>query len=557
MKSADSGCEKGVYLKLQNLTRRLICTAQIVTLVVLSLGTFNPQSIAADVVVVRPKTWSPALQQWKQYRESQGHEIVELDSAQAAETVRAAIKQVADTKPNTLKFILLASDVGVLPNQQIAIPVFYHPSTALIKFGGDEQIASDCSFGDLDGDDLPDVAVGRIPADSPQQLQQLLARTIDFERSQDAERWRREVHVIAGVGGFGALADGAIEMTTRRFLSDRIPGWADVTMTQASPQSPFCPDPWRFSETTINRMNQGGMFWVYIGHGHVKTLDYLRCNNQWLPIMTNENVPQVKIGPNSPIGLFLACYTGAFDAVEDSLAEQLVTHDNGLVAAIASSRVSGPYGLAMLSSGMLTECFEHKTATLGEILLNAKREMMQPKVQKPSENAAVSKDQSQLLSALASALSPEGYDLAAERQEHVWMMNLIGDPLLRLNYPHEVTLQQLAQAKPGERIAVRGTSPSAGKLLVELAYRRDQLKPNLKQLDAFSPDGDSRQRAQQTYESANARVVAQTDAQVKGGEFSVALDIPADLPRGKYCVRAFLNGQPSWAVGYQVVSIRP
>jgi TusA-related sulfurtransferase len=541
--------------QLQSVNSRWIRGPLLVTFLLFSLLGFSSIIEAADVVVVRPKAWSSALQPWKLYRESQGHEILEVDSAQSAETIRASIRQVAATKPNTLKFILLASDVGVLPNQQVAIPVFYHASTALIKFGGDEQIASDSTFGDLDGDDLPDVAVGRMPADSPQQLTKLLARTIDFERSQAAARWRREVHVVAGVGGFGALADGAIEMTTRRFLSDRIPGWADVTMTQASPQSPFCPDPWRFSETTINRMNQGGMLWVYIGHGHVKTLDYLRCNNEWLPIMTNENVPQVRIGPNSPIGLFLACYTGAFDAVEDSLAEQLVTHDNGLVAAIASSRVSGPYGLAMLSSGMLTECFERKTTTIGEILLNAKRDMMRPIA--PVDKVAGTKDQSQMLSALATALSPEGYDLAAERQEHVWMMNLIGDPLLRLNHPHEVALLELAQAKPGERMTVHGTSPAAGKLLVELAYRRDQLKPNLKQLDAFSPDGDSRQRAQQTYEAANARVVAQTESDIAGGEFSVSLDVPADLPRGKYCVRAFLGGQPSWAVGYQVVSIRP
>lgn len=509
---------------------------------------------AADVVVVRPQGWSAAIQEWKLYREAQGHEIAELDSDQSAEAIRTAIKKVADAKPNTLKFILLACDVGVLPNQQIAVPVFYHRSTALIKFGGDEHIASDSTFGDLDGDDVPEVAVGRIPADSPQQLTKLLAKSISFERSQDAARWRRDVHVIAGVGGFGALADGAIEMTTRRFLADRIPGWADVTMTQASPQSPFCPDPWRFSETTVERLNQGGMLWIYIGHGHVKTLDYLRCANQWLPIMTNENLPQVKIGSKSPIGLFLACYTGAFDAVEDSLAEQLVTHDDGLVAAIASSRVSGPYGLAMLSSGMLTQCFEHKTATLGEILLNAKRQMMKPQAIEKSE---VPKDQSQMLNALASALSPEGYDLAAERQEHVWMMNLIGDPLLRLNYPNELTLDELPQAKPGDRLTVHGSCPIAGQLHIELAYRRDQLKPNLTQLDAFSSDIEDRKRAQQTYESANARVVSQADHAISGGDFSMQIDVPDDLPRGKYAVRAFLTGQTTWAVGYRVITVRP
>ena len=515
---------------------------------------------ADDVIVVRPQAWSAATAPWRAYRESQGYSVTELDSAKSAESIRADIKRIAAQQPNSLKFILLASDVGVLPNQQIAIPVFYHRSTALVKFGGDEQIASDSTFGDLDDDEVPDVAVGRIPADSPEQLEKMLARAINFERNQDVERWRRDVHVIAGVGGFGALADGAIEMTTRRFLADRIPGWADLSMTQASPQSLFCPDPWRFSETTIERLNQGGMFWVYIGHGHVKTLDYLRCNNEWLPIMTNDNLPQIKIGAKSPIALFLACYTGAFDAVEDSLAEQLVTHDNGVVAAIAASRVSGPYGLAMLSSGMLTECFEKKTATLGEIMLNAKRAMMKPEPQpgiQPDGSAAPTKDYSQLLNALAGALSPEGYDLAAERQEHVWMMNLIGDPLLRLHYPTDLQLNALPQTKPGERILVRGSSSMAGQLQVELAYRREQTVPNLSQPDAFSPDVDARNRAQATYQSANSRVLAKAIASIDQGDFEVPIEVPADLARGKYCIRVFLSGQTTWATGYQTLSIRP
>ncbi len=198
-------------------------------------------------------------------------------------------------------------------------------------------------------------------------------------------------------------------------------------------------------------MNQGSMFWIYIGHGHVKTLDFLRCNNEWLPIMTHEHLAQVDTGSKSPVALFLACYTGAFDAVEDSLAEQLVTHERGAIASIAASRVSGPYGLAMLSSGMLTECFEHRTGTLGTVLLNAKRSMMQPpKIQPVDTKAVGAKDQSQLLNALASALSPEGYDLQAERQEHVWMMNLLGDPLLKINYPSEV---QLKPIEPRNRVS--------------------------------------------------------------------------------------------------------
>lgn len=137
------------------------------------------------------------------------------------------------------------------------------------------------------------------------------------------------------------------------------------------------------------------------------------------------------------------------------------------------------------------------------------------------------------------------------------MMNLIGDPLLRIHHPVEIQLQDLAQAKPGERIKICGTSALAGQLQVELAYRRDQSVPNLVQLDAFSADADNRKRAQATYLSANSRVLSQAEAVVSEGNFEVPLDVPADLPRGKYAVRLFLSGQKTWATGYQTIAIRP
>ncbi len=542
-------------------TRKLLLISWIC---LLAFACLAPPLHSADVIVVRPAAWSGALAQWKTYRQGQGHIVHELDSARSVETIRQSIRTIAEAHPMSLKFILLASDVGVLPDQQIAVPVNYYPSTAMVKLGGDESIASDNAYGDLDGDDVPDVAVGRIPADSPEQLASVLARTMAFERLQDVNRWRRDVHVIAGVGGFGALADGVIEMTTRRFLSDRIPGWADLTMTQASPQSPYCPDPWRFSEVAVQRLNQGGMFWVYIGHGHVQNLDYLRCDNQWLPILTHEHLPQINVQENSPIAIFLACYTGAFDAVEDSLAEQLVLHPRGPVAALGASRVSGPYGLAMLANGMLSECFEQHTPTLGEVVLNAKRRMMEQRSDQSAPTAtrdepaqSMPADQTALLSALASALSPEGHNLAAERQEHVWMMNLIGDPLLQLNYPSTLELLELPQCKPGDRLQVCGSSQMAGQLVVELAYRREQTKPNLPQLDAFLPQLANRTITQGKYESANQRVICETRVPITIGEFTAELNIPPELARGKYCVRAFLSGKGTWGIGYQVVSIRP
>lgn len=505
-----------------------------------------------DTIVIRPAAWEEALGQWKTYRQQQGHHIAEIDAGLDSRAIRQAILKLSAAQAVPPRFVLLAGDVTARPES--TVPTFYQASTAMCQFGGDATIASDNPFGDLDDDSIPELAVGRIPADSAEQLRAALARVIDFEQQQDYSTWRRDVHVVAGVGGFGPVADSVIEMTTRRFLADRIPGWSDMSMTQASTKSHYCPDPWRFSEACIERMNQGGMFWVYIGHGHVKTLDYVRAGEEWLPILTHEHVPAINVGGRPPIAIFLACYTGAFDAIDDSLAEQLMLSATGPIAALAASRVSGPYGLAMLSDGLLWSCFDQQTETLGEVILHAKQRLLQPEAKQdnPAHDA-----QLQMIGAIASALSPTGYDLEAERREHVWEMNLLGDPLLRLNHPGALTLTIPDHAAPGEVLSIRGNSDIAGGLSLELVFRREQVRKELDQLQVALETEDGRDAFQQRYHSANERVLVRREQLLKrAGDFQIDLEIPRDLPRGKYALRAFQSGQAAWRVGYQELSVR-
>lgn len=528
----------------------------------------HPQSV--DTVVVRPAAWAGALGPWKAYRQAQGHRIAEVDASPDAQVIRSAIARLAEAQTDPIRYVLLAGDVSASASQ--TIPACYYDSTAMSQFGGDAKLASDNPYADLDGDDYPDLAIGRIPADSAEQLQQVLARVMAFEQQRDFSAWRRDVHVVAGVGGFGAVADSVIEMTTRRFLADRIPGWSNLSMTQASVDSHYCPDPWRFSEACVGRLNQGGMFWVYIGHGHVKTLDYVRAGDDWLPILTHDHVPTVDVGSRPPIAVFLACYTGAFDAVEECLAEELMLSPSGPIAALAASRVSGPYGLAMLSDGLLSSCFDDQVGTLGEVVLRAKQQLLQSSAQANTAPSHVLANtapgpvpasttpramQLQMIDAIASAMSPADYDLAAERREHVWQMNLLGDPLLRLCHPGPLTLQVAERAAAGETLHIAGHSDVPGKLLVELVLRRDQVRKELDSLavDLLSQVG--RDGFQQRYRAANQRIVIQRDQPLAAaGDFSIELAIPAELPRGKYAVRAFLAGQATCRAGYCELNIR-
>ena len=541
---------------------------------------------SVDTVVVRPAKWSDALHAWKDYRQSQGHRIAEVDAQLDPSAIRAAIAHLAAAQSKPLRYVLLAGDVS--SQAATTVPTFYQDSSAMSQFGGDATIASDNPYGDLDEDGLPELAVGRIPADTPEQLRAALARVQSFEQQADYSKWRRDVHVVAGVGGFGPVADSMIELTTRGFLADRIPGWSDLSMTQASLASQYCPDPYRFSETCVGRMNQGGMFWVYIGHGHIKTLDYLRAGDDWLPILTAAHVPTVDVGQRPPIAVFLACYTGAFDATEDSLAEELVLSSTGPIAAIAASRVSGPYGLAMLSDGLLSSCFDQQTATLGEVVLQAKQRMLRgpesliappesliaPPIKSPTHQATSSQlsisssnhtpptpsprtNQLQMIGALAAALSPAGYDLLAERREHVWQMNLLGDPLLQLCHPHPLELQIAERAAPGDNLRIAGRSDMAGKMSVELVWRRDQVRRDLDSLPVDLQTEAGRDAFQQRYQAANQRVLVQRELPLQAaGDFFTELTIPPTLPRGKYAIRCFVEGTQAWCAGYHELSVR-
>jgi hypothetical protein len=255
---------------------------------------------------------------------------------------------VAAANPQRLKYLLLIGDVA--STEVIAagdycrtIPTFYVDSTAMVRFGSEPHIATDNPYGDMDNDGLPELAVGRIPCDNERELRSWIERLIQHEEHNDFSEWRRRVHVVAGVGGFGVLIDSAVEMTAKQFLSQGIPHGYSISLTQASPTSPYCPPPSEFANTTINRFNEGGLFWIYMGHGNIRHLDFIQDQDRWHCIMDEQCLPkssQVReitqsavFSPATPVRLMQK---------RIRFAERLIKQPNGPVAALAGSRHDRP-----------------------------------------------------------------------------------------------------------------------------------------------------------------------------------------------------------------------
>ncbi|MBS0207912.1 MAG: hypothetical protein JSS27_03065 [Planctomycetes bacterium] len=496
---------------------------------------------AVDTVVVCPAEYRQALEPWLVYRRSQGHEPVVVDRAETAELARRNIaRAVGPVRP---RFVVLMGDAdsprSIQARRPDSVPTFYVDSEVVHRFGPENQLAADGRYGDFDDDGLPDAAVGRLPIRSPEQLRSLVERTIRYERSTDHGPWRRQLNVVAGAGGFGPVADAAIETVAKTILTQNVPAAYATTLTYANWRSPFFPGAETFRTTTMRRLGEGCLFWVYVGHAQPQQLDYVVLNERGYPILDATDAAALP-ARRATIALLLACYTGAFDDLEPSLAEALVNSPSGPVAALAGSRVTMPYAMCILATELLSEHCQQRHATLGELVLAAKQNL-----------AATDRDSAQrrMFDAVARLCNPASGDLAAERRDHIQQFNLLGDPLLRLRPAEAAVVHAPAETTPGAMIEITGHSPlPAGVAHVELVVRRDRLTFVAPTRAGANPAPTAEREFATTYERANDPRLVAVQVPVRDGRFAAALRVPEGAS-GACHVRVFIEAATGHALG--------
>jgi hypothetical protein len=378
---------------------------------------------APDVLVVCPAGFQPALDVWIDYRRGQGHQIFVIAPPKSAAELQAAVRRVAES--GRLKCLVLIGDVAGTEDVRFAdrgvcIPTNHVAAKINTRWGSTPTIATDIPYADVDGDEQPDLIVGRIPADSPDELSRVIRKVIRYERESQDGAWQRRLDVVAGMGGFGTIADSLIEAAGRQVFQQAVPQQYELRHTSAKTASLQSND---FRQTVCSRLNEGSLAWIYLGHGMPTELDRVPTSSGFLPILSVDEVPQVRCQQCHPLAVLVACYTGAFDARSECLAEELALADEGPIAVIAATRVTMPYGNTVFGHELLRACFQDRPTSLGEAMRLAQCRTLSAKngdTFRPS------------LDSLAQGLSPPPVDLAAERREHMLMYHLFGDPLLRL-----------------------------------------------------------------------------------------------------------------------------
>ncbi len=492
-----------------------------------------------DVLVICPAELQPALAPWLAHRRGQGHVLRVIDAPATADGVATA---VADAyRLGGLKYVVLVGDVAANggPGHSGAgpvVPTRYMPARINVRWGSTLTIATDGPYADIDGDRLPDVAIGRIPADSPAELTAFVRKVIAYEQHTAAGSWQRQINVVAGVGGFGPLADRLIEMAARSVFRQTVPAGYSIRATLADTSGPSRRPAGGLRQAVQHDLAGGCLAWVYLGHGLPTELDHVATPTGDAPILSVDDLPQLHAGGAGPLAVLVACYTGALDARHDCLAERLAMADAGPVAVIAATRVTMPYGNTVLGCELLRSCFAEPDAVLGDIWRRAVRRSLSDAADDPlraSLDALAQGMTPQLAlggqTAGGNNRSPPSDDLVAERQEHAWMYQLLGDPLVRLRRPRALELESPADMAAGEVLTIAGRSDVKGQCTVELV-----------------PVGA---------QTGDQPALATNDQPVEAGSFHATITVPDEV-EGRYLVRAFISGQDGAALGAADVVVR-
>ena len=532
---------------MRKLTRRtcllslalLLCSLLIQTSSTQLLGqTVDLALSTADTLVVCPESLQGELQRWVDYRTSQGHRLKVVPPVASAFGMKQLVRE--HQANGTLRNLVL---VGTARGARPLVPVDLRLAQVNFFFGSELDIATDNSYVDTDQDGDPDLAMGRIPVSTPEELRSYINRVIRYENDQPQTTWRRRINIIAGVGGFGGVADKTIENTVKILLGDHIPPGYDVTMTYGSWTSPWCPDPRQFSRVALERFNEGCLFWVYVGHGSRQRLDLIRTPLGRFPVMDVSSISQINSRQGSPLALFLACHTGAFDDPKRSLSETLLLQDNGPIGVISGTRVTMPTAMGLLALGLMDQQFKGGAETVGEMLRQAKLQMLSPSGSR--ELAEVR----EMILGLNFLLSPRPDMLTQELNEHIHLFHLLGDPLVRVQRLRELALQLDSSLPPIDgNVVLKGTAPFSGKLTLEICYPRDRMRqrPILRDKNKLNNEGMLAFQAE--YEKTIDQVCQQLQVEVTAGEFRHSIKLPPGV-EGPMVVRAFLESAQGCAVG--------
>lgn len=325
------------------------------------------QMSGVDYIAIGPPDLLTAVAPLLAWRESQGLSTLAVESGTLYDqfnhgvadplAIPAFLAYAAANWPQPPTYLLLMGDATYDPQGYVAEAAGNRLPTLLVETVHGGETASDVLLGDWDADGLPDLAVGRIPARTPEQVTHVVQKVLDYEQHPPGGGWQKRVIAVADG------TEAGFQQAAQRFL-DRVP--APLTSTLVSPMGG---DP-EGSKAVIRELEQGSLLTAYFGHGSV---------GQWGQdrLFTVQQAQKLANGPRLSIVINMTCLTGLFTHPSiSSLAEELLwRQDGGAVAVLAPTSLTIAYDQSYLSDPLIDGLLADSKHTLGQALLAAQRQV--------------------------------------------------------------------------------------------------------------------------------------------------------------------------------------
>lgn len=512
-----------------------------------ALPSFVPDA-GLEWVAIGPEAFRGALAPLVAYRQAQGlaAAFVPLEQVRdaagadvpAAEAVRSFLRAASKDWPEPkLRYVLLAGDAS--RNSEAGLPC------ALRDALGAGWTATDGYAALLDGDDLPDLALGRWPARTPEEAGALLAKVKRLEEAPPGE-WRRRLHLVLGTAGFGAALDGMLKTGGMKMASDFVPdSFAFRVQSTLELDLPFTYPHDEYNAFLTQRVNEGCLLLAYSGHGWEHGVQTLKWGGKRFPILDCDLAGAFDVKNGLPVAFLFACLTGSFDEEKDCLAESLARNPGGPAAVVASSGISHPYADMIFAKELMGAMFSRRAPTIGLAVMAARRRAL-----KPLDNDAMRK----FIDGMAAG-TVGGPDMQARyRLDGSLAYNLFGDPATRMPWPKKAKLDAPKACEPGAELAVEGTADLGdGTALVTLEPERLKSIEPLEKVDRDAKDlGKVLKR---NWKRMNEGVAAEAEVAMKGGAFEATLRIPGGLREGTWLLKVYACDGKSDAIASRKVKI--
>ncbi len=389
-----------------------------------------------DYLVIVPRALASAAQELADYRSGQGlrtgvavfEDICDLmaGGVPTPEAIPEFLGFAAATWEKSPRMVVLAGNgnydyLGVMSNEVNHLPPMLVQTPAGI-------CASDALLADAGGDERPDVAIGRLPALTVEDLSAMIAKIKAYEAGFGSA-WQNQLVLVAdaanSAGDFSAANTRLAEIVQAPYsVAERIDlGTMEIGLARTN---------------LLGWFHAGAGFIHYTGHGGLHNFS---AQN----LLTEEDVAAMSNAVHPSIAVALSCLVGRYEVpAVSSLGESLLRRPGGAVAVLGPSGLSLNAPATELGEAFYRAILQEGEGRLGLAFLKARRSL--PDTLFTKDSFAV--------------------------------YNLLGDPALRIagnpaseegGIAAQVFLQGMAQTYDGTERAVTAATGPAG-LVVRITY---------------------------------------------------------------------------------------